>query len=244
MAEITRRDGDRYVELTINNPRVGNAFTDAMANTLAHHLLDAGETADLIVLRSAGDDFCVGRASMGQRVAELPEALARRRSSEVVFHCYEAFRSTPAPILGVVRGRAYGFGCAIASLCDITLAAETATFQIPEMAHNILPTMVMSALVDRLPPKELAYLTYTTAIFSAAAAKSYGLVSEVAPDGELDMRLEETIAATLRAPRPALLGVKEYLRSAPDMARRGAVDFARNLHATVNSSSEMKRQRQ
>jgi hypothetical protein len=44
-----------------------------------------------------------------------------------------------------------------------------------------------------------------------------------------------------RAPRLAILGVKEYVKTAPDMAVYGAVEFARNLHATVNSSSEMRR---
>jgi hypothetical protein len=36
-----------------------------------------------------------------------------------------------------------------------------------------------------------------------------------------------------RVPRPAILGVKEYVKTAPDMAVYGAVEFARNLHATV-----------
>ena len=45
----------------------------------------------------------------------------------------------------------------------------------------------------------------------------------------------------LKAPRPAILGVKEYVKTAPDMAVFGAVEFARNLHATVNSSAEMRR---
>jgi hypothetical protein len=48
-------------------------------------------------------------------------------------------------------------------------------------------------------------------------------------------------AAILKAPRPAILGVKEYVKTAPDMAVFGAVEFARNLHATVNSSSEMRK---
>ena len=48
-------------------------------------------------------------------------------------------------------------------------------------------------------------------------------------------------AAILKAPRPAILGVKEYVKTAPDMAVFGAVEFARNLHATVNSSHEMRK---
>jgi enoyl-CoA hydratase len=53
--------------------------------------------------------------------------------------------------------------------------------------------------------------------------------------------VETLCAAILKAPRPAILGVKEYVKTAPDMAVFGAVEFARNLHATVNSSHEMRR---
>ena len=45
----------------------------------------------------------------------------------------------------------------------------------------------------------------------------------------------------LKAPRPAIYGVKEYVKTAPDMAVFGAVEFARNLHATINSSGDMRR---
>ena len=45
----------------------------------------------------------------------------------------------------------------------------------------------------------------------------------------------------MKAPQPALLAVKEYASSGRTMAVQGAVDFARNLHATINSSSEMRR---
>ena len=70
------------------------------------------------------------------------------------------------PIIAVVHGRALGFGCAIAAACDITLAGDKAKFQVPEMAHNILPTMVMSSFVDRVPRKAMSYLVYSTAEIS------------------------------------------------------------------------------
>ncbi|MFM0124168.1 enoyl-CoA hydratase/isomerase family protein [Paraburkholderia sp. RL18-101-BIB-B] len=240
---IIRQLHGRCLELTIDNPAHDNAVSDDMARELADLLDAAADEADLVVLRGAGADFCSGRMSMGKRSGTQPQALDRRRKTEVIFRCYDAFRATPVPVIGVVRGRAHGFGCAIAALCDITLAASTASFQIPEMAHNILPTMVMSALIDRMPAKELAYLVYSTREIDAAAALAYGLVSEVVPDAGLDAAFEALRSAMLNMPRPALCGIKEYLRSAPDMSIRGAVDFAQNLHATVNSSNEMLKQK-
>jgi enoyl-CoA hydratase len=240
---IIQQHEGRCLELTIDNPEHGNAISDEMARELANLLDAAADEADLVVLRGAGTDFCSGRMSMGQRSGIQPQALDRRRKTEVIFRCYDAFRATPVPVIGVVRGRAHGFGCAIAGLCDITLAASSARFQIPEMAHNIMPTMVMSALIDRVPARELAYLVYSAREIDAAAAQAYGLVSEVVPDASLESALAALRTTMLNTPRPALCGVKEYLRSAPDMSIRGAVDFAQNLHATVNSSNEMLKQK-
>jgi len=169
------------------------------------------------------------------------EALERRNSTEVIFDCYNAFRRARVPVIGVIQGRALGFGCAMAALCDITIASDAATFQIPEMGHNIMPTMVMSALVDRVSPKELGYLVWSTEVIDAQRALSVGIANKVVPAANLDGEVEKMSNWLLKLPRPAVLAVKEYARSAPGMDIQGAVDFARNLHATINSSSEMRR---
>jgi enoyl-CoA hydratase len=213
-----------------------------MAVELTRILLAAGEKAEIIVLRGAGNDFCVGRAPAGRHPAgNSSDALERRFGSDVVFDCYNAFRRVPAPVIGVVKGQALGFGCAIAGVCDITLAADNAQFQIPEMQHNIMPTMVMSALIDRLPRKALTYFVYSTGMISAARAREAGLASEVVPAAQLDAALDTLCATMMKAPQPARRAVKEYARSAFHMDMQGAIDFARNLHATVNSSAAMRR---
>jgi len=236
---VTARKGP-VLEITLNRPEVGNAASDAMAVELTKLLLSAGESAEIVVLRGAGDDFCVGRESMGKRPPGPPlEAFELRRRNDVVFNCYGAFRRCEIPVIGVIKGRAFGFGCAIAAVCDITLAADTAKFQVPEMAHNIMPTMVMSAFVDRVPRKALTYLVWSTAIVSPLRAREAGIVSEVHPAAELDGAAEALCAQIMKAPRPARVGCKDFARTALDMDTAGAIDYARNIHAVINASSEM-----
>jgi enoyl-CoA hydratase len=237
---LTSQNGPIF-EITLNRPQDGNAASDDMAEQLTKLLTGAPDTADIVVLRGAGDDFCVGRSPAGRRPASnSSDALERRFGSDVVFDCYNAFRRVRAPVIGVVKGRALGFGCAIAAVCDITLAADTAQFQIPEMLHNIMPTMVMSALVDRVPRKALSYFVYSTAMISASRAREAGLVSEVVPLAQLDAAVEALCATIMKAPPPARLGVKEYTRSALHMDMQGAIDYARNLHATINAAAAMR----
>jgi len=238
---LVQQDGP-ILRVTLNRPDAGNGVSDDMAAEIAGILDGAADTSQLVVLRGAGPDFCTGRAHTGGRAPEgPPEALALRRRNEVVFNCYGAFRRSPIPIVGVVQGRAIGFGCALAALCDITIASDAAKFQLPEMGHNVMPTMAMSALVDRVPRKALMYLVYSTAVIGAERALSFGLVSEVVPAAELDETVQALCAALVKAPRPATLAVKEYAQVALSMDLQGAIDFARNLHATINSSSEMRR---
>ncbi len=241
MPDILIKQDGPILRVTLNQPERGNAVSDGMVADLTRIIEGAEKTASVVVLRGAGADFCVGRAMMGAAPKNDPDAYERRAFSDVVFNCYGAMRDAKVPIIAVVQGRALGFGCAIAAACDITLASDAAVFQVPEMAHNILPTMVMSSFIDRLPRKAISYLVYSTAEITPERALSFGIVSEVVPAAKLNAAVETLCAAILKAPLPAIYGVKEYVKSAPDMAVYGAVEFARNLHATVNSSGEMRR---
>ena len=236
---VTARKGP-VLEITLNRPEIGNAASDAMAVELTKLLIGAGDSSEIVVLRGAGDDFCVGRETMGKRPpGQQPDALELRRRNDVVFNCYGAFRRCEIPVIGVVRGRAFGFGCAIAAVCDITLAADSAKFQVPEMAHNIMPTMVMSALVDRVPRKAMTYLVWSTAVVSPTRAREAGIVSEIFPAAELDSAVDALCEQIMKAPRPARVGCKDYARAALDMDVTGAIEYARSIHAVINSSSEM-----
>jgi enoyl-CoA hydratase len=61
---LTARKGP-VLEITLNRPELGNAASDAMAVELTKLLLSAGESAEIVVVRGAGNDFCIGRVSMG-----------------------------------------------------------------------------------------------------------------------------------------------------------------------------------
>lgn len=243
MADILTKQDGPILRVTLNQPERGNAVSDEMVAELTAILEGAQRDASVVVLRGAGADFCVGRAQMGSTPKSDPDAYERRSFSDVVFNCYGALRNIKVPVIAAVQGRALGFGCAIAAACDITLASDKASFAVPEMAHNILPTMVMSSFVDRVPRKAMSYLVYSQAEVSAERALAFGIVSDVVAAAQLDEAVETLCAAILKAPLPAIHGVKEYVKTAPDMAVFGAVEFARNLHATVNSSAQLRRRR-
>ena len=87
---------------------------------------------------------------------------------------YDALKAVPVPVMAVVRGRAIGVGCALAGVCDLALAADDAVFQIPEMERDIPPTLVMSALIGRVPVKTVAHMVLSRATLNASEALQAG----------------------------------------------------------------------
>ena len=240
---LIEHDGD-IAKVTLNMADDGNRVSDPLAVSLAATLRELATDARAIIFTGAGDDFCLGRSQMGrQGGGARPEALDLRDNNEIIFDAYGAFRDVDVPIVSVVRGRALGFGCALAAVCDMTLAADNARFAVPEMGHNIMPTMAMSSMVDRVGYKGLVYLTYSTAEIDAKTELAFGLVSQVVPDGELAPAGDTLLAALAKAPLPALKAVKavkEFARAANGIDIAKVTDFARNMHAAVNMSAAMK----
>jgi enoyl-CoA hydratase len=235
---LVETDGD-ICRITMNRPDAGNALTDAMVVSLAQALDTASTKAQLVMLRGAGAEFCTGRSPTGTDPSR-PDAYLRRSRNDIVFECFAAYRRCKAPVLGVVQGKARGIGVALSTLCDVTIASDAATFHIPELPNKILPTIIMSALVDRIAAKGIAWLVYSASPVNAARAQGLGIVSEVVPAAMLEESVKSFCTTLLTVPRPSTEGVKEYLRAAPEMGATGGAELARNLHAIVHSSADMR----
>ena len=123
----------------------------------------------------------------------------------------------------------------------MTFASESATFNIPEIAHNVMPTMVMSAVYDRMNRNAILWMAYSSDFISAHQAMTYGIISNVVAADKIKAEVDRFCGILLSRPRPAILGLKEYLRVAPRMDEQGAIDYARSLHSMVNTSAAMKR---
>jgi enoyl-CoA hydratase/carnithine racemase len=239
VSDFVRCDkADGVTTITLNRADCGNLVSNQMGAEIAA-MIDAAAGSRLIVLRGAGDDFCLGRDTAAMRAAgPLKTALdVRRGNTEPALLVYGAFRRTTVPVLGVVQGRAIGFGCALAGLCDVTIASEDSQFQLPEMEHGIPPCLAMSALLGNVTPKGIMYLVYSTEIVDAQRALMMGLVSKVVAKRDLQKEADAFIAKTLKRVPAAVPAVKEYMRSAPRMEPQAAADFGSNLLAGVLAST-------
>ncbi len=234
--EIVYEFRDAIASITIDRPDTGNRVTNAMAADLGAAIEAAViEGAKLVVLRGAGEVFCLGRDLPPD--AESGSAVEiRAGNTDPALALFAKFEKCPATIVGVVQGRAVGMGCAMAALCDITLAADDAQFQVPEMGRDLPPTLVMWALSGRIPRKAAAFMVYSRDPVGAQTALGMGLVSRVVTADDLEDETSSLVAKLSENSAAALNAVKTYMRSAPDTDRQSAADLATNLLSNVLAS--------
>ncbi len=237
MTYVTSSRDGAVVTITLDRPAEGNLLpVDGVRElTAAFRAASAGD-AKVIALRGNGADFCRGRDPRGGPPS--PTAMTMRANvCEPILDAYDAMLNARQPIVGVVQGAAFGFGSAIASACNVTIAHDTARFKLPEMEKDLPPTLAMSALVPKVPRKAIAWLVYSMVELDAKAAQQIGMVSKVAPSAQVEGEVAKVLATmTARAPE-ALVAVKDFLRAAPHMEPRGMADYGANLLASVLSSA-------
>ncbi|OVZ60688.1 enoyl-CoA hydratase [Pigmentiphaga sp. NML080357] len=232
---VSRNGG--LVDIVLNTPENGNLMSAEMGNLIIEAVSHLEEDTRLVRLFGKGDDFCAGRVSpMPQPGATPTGEFLRRRVAMPALALYDALKSTQVPVLAVVQGRAEGVGCALAGVCDITLASDDAQFRIPEMERDIPPALVMSALTGRVPIKTIARMVLTRDVVDAAQALQAGLASEVVARDALLARADEIAASILDCSAVTVRAVKQFLELAPGLSAAASSSLAGHLSGTALSA--------
>jgi len=197
MAEVeTSREG-AVLTITLNRPNVLNAFNTDMHRALAGALKEArAPDVRAVVLTGAGRGFCVG-----QDLTEFREAPGDigARLRENYHPNVLAIRALEKPVIASVNGAAAGAGLSIASVCDLRIAADSATFVPAFINIGLVPDSGGSYFVTRILGAARAFEWLASGRkLTAAEAHAWGLVSEVVEANGLAVRVAE-IAAQLAA---------------------------------------------
>jgi len=210
-------------------------LTLPMIADLAQAVHDVPGEAKFVHLSGAGSNFCLGRDPQGGPVAVTALDI-RAALIEPILSLYDALSHCPVPVVCSVRGAARGLGAVLATACDVTLAAESARFDLPEMEKDLPPTLAISAMMRKVSPKAMAFMVYGMEPIEAREAHVLGIVSKVVAEDELEAATERTLAILRSRNREAIVAVKDYQRAAPELGARSGRDLAANLLASVLSS--------
>jgi enoyl-CoA hydratase/carnithine racemase len=228
---------DAIAYLDLNRPEEGNTLTRPMMVQLAAELRTLGARPDVnvVAIQSRGAAFCKGRDGRGEQSASVSAYDMRVHMMGATLGVYEAIAAVPVPVVACVHALANGFGGALAGTCDITLAADTATFAFPEIEHGIPPTMAMCAIRGTVPAKALAYLIYSAETISAGQAVDFGLASRIWPAAEFSAEAEKFIKKLAAKPRIILETIKRYQTKSAGLTPDMASEYAGTLMALVRT---------
>ncbi len=224
------------LELVLARPGQGNALTPAMAGAIVHAIDTMPPETRAILLRAEGADFCTGRAPVMPAPGTRATALdLRRLIADPMLDFYRRLREVPVPLVMAVQGKAFGAGCALAGLADVCVACDTATFCVPEMDKDIAPTLVMTALSDRISRTDLARLVFTRAHITAGEAKAMGLVGVTCPEQNLLAEVDAILTKLSANSIPVLSGVKTFLNGHAEMSFAARQEAAALINCVVTA---------
>jgi cyclohexa-1,5-dienecarbonyl-CoA hydratase len=190
---------DDVAYLTLDAPPV-NILTGAIMDELAAAVARAGQDRSLkaIALTGNGRAFSAG-ADVGEHRPEQAREMIAAFSR--LFH---ALGASELPIVMAVDGAALGAGFELATMADVLLASERATFGQPEIRLGFFAPVGVTWLPVRIGVARALEVTCTGRTFSAAEMLAMGLVSRVVAADELPAALE-SVLSDLRRASPVVL---------------------------------------
>ncbi|MBL7489383.1 enoyl-CoA hydratase/isomerase family protein [Frankia sp. AgW1.1] len=175
------RDGPLAV-VTVDRPGTRNAFGPDTLHHVAsviRHATDDGIRA--LVLTGAGEVSF----SSGMDLKALASAPREQLSAAVEAFDAAMDAAERPPLIAAVNGAATGGGFEIALRCDLVVAADHATFGLPEVRRGIVPGGRGTLLPSRIPIAVALEIGIVGEPISAARAYELGLVNRVVSAPEL-----------------------------------------------------------
>ncbi|MBN8702900.1 MAG: enoyl-CoA hydratase/isomerase family protein [Bacteroidetes bacterium] len=162
--------------ITFFHPQ-SNSLPGAILQELSQHIAKAGEDSNVrvIVLKSEGDKaFCAG-ASFDELVSISSMEQGKKFFSGFA-SVINSIRKAPKFVIARVQGKAVGGGVGIASAADYTLAHDSASVKLSELAVGIGPFVVGPAVERKVGKSAFTAMSINaTEWFSAEWAKEKGL---------------------------------------------------------------------
>jgi len=226
--------------ITINRPDKYNAFRGRTCEELIDAFNRAGwdKSVGAIVLTGAGEKaFCTG----GDQSAHEGQYDGRGTIGLPMEDLHSIIRDVPKPVIARVRGYAIGGGNVLCTICDFTIAGESAVFgQVGPKVGSVDPGFGTAYLARVVGEKKAREMWYLCRRYPAQEALAMGLVNTVVPDDELDAEVDRWCAEIMEKSPTALAIAKrsfnmdsEHIRGIASMGM-----YALSLYYDTDESRE------
>ena len=216
--------------ITLNRPEIRNAQNEVMKDELdtAFRAAEADDSVRVVVLRGAGACFSAGHdlkqlprdpesfnAPEGRPWFEGDEQAFREFTMKVLGYFF-TIHYLSKPTVAQVHGPCPAGGWVLASMCDLIVAAEDATFYDPVLRMATAGVEILIEPWD-LGPRKAKELMWTGEAIDAAEALRMGMVNRVVPKEDLDQAAAELARKVALTPPGALRATKRSINQMLDL---------------------------
>ncbi len=226
--------------LTIDRPERRNALSPAVLAGISAGLDEAAadDAIRAVVITGAGDRaFCAGAdLAKGSGSFQFDPSRPHLEYADLLRKAWRC----PVPMVARVNGHCLAGGMGLFAVCDVAVAAEHASFGLPEVKIGVFPAQVLSVLQHLVGPRWLAELCLTGEPIDAQRAERIGLVNHVVPGAELDAKTEWLLARIVGKSPTANRRGKAMMRAAFDMGFEQAISYLESQIVTLALTEDAK----
>ncbi len=218
----TRRDG-AILEVTLDRPKA-NTIDLATSRIMGQIFAEFRDDPELrvAILTGAGEKFfCPG---WDLKAAAEGDAVDGDYGVGG-FGGLQELRDLNKPVIAAINGIACGGGLELAISADMILAAEHATFALPEIRSGTVADAASVKLPKRIPYHIAMELLLTGRWFDAEEGQRWGLVNEILPADQLMDRAWELARLLASGPPLVYAAIKEVVREAEDRKFQDAMNL-------------------
>ena len=220
------------VTLTLNRPDRFNPLSTEMIAALQTELdtIASDESARVVILTAQGKGFCAGHDLKEMRAHASDKAWQRKLFDDCSPMMLTLTRM-PQPVIARVHAVATAAGCQLVSMCDLAVAADTATFAMPGVNIGVFCSTPAVGVARNIARKRAMEMLLTGEPIDAQTALTWGLVNRVVPAEKLDMEIQRFVEILLcRSPATIRMGKQAFYRQV-DRPLDTAYDLASEVMA-------------
>ncbi len=219
---LRTRTRGHILEITLDRPKA-NAIDLATSRLMGQLFMQFRDDAELrvAILRAAGVKFfCPGwdlKAAADGDAVDGDYGIGG-------FGGLQELGQMNKPVICAVQGICCGGGLELALSTDLILAADTATFALPEIRSGTVADAASIKLPKRIPYHVAMDLLLTGRWFDAEEALKWGLLREVCPADELEQRAWDLADLLASGPPLVMAAIKEVVREAESLNFQDALN--------------------
>lgn len=198
-----------FARVTVDRPDARNALTSAMYFGIryASKRVDSDDKLNGLLITGVGDVFIPG-GDLGRRTPDSWMDFSVLGGDVLPF---DTLRQSVKPAVCAINGICQGGGFMIALCSDVSVAAESATFRVPELFRGIADLYYAQMLPRIIGPVRARDLMFTGRTLTAQEAVDWGLIARVVPDEELLTSAREVLRQCATTAPDARLQTKRVL---------------------------------